>query len=236
MELRRWASAWYSRRRRYRTAVVSAVVAGAGAAALAGLALASSPKTLSVARSVKVKNNAENIVVNARGMTVYTLSGETAHHLKCSSANGCFSVWFPVKAASARAPLSAGHGIKGRLGMVRRDGLHQVTLAGHPLYTFAGDGRRKGKATGDGLVSFGGTWHVIATSSVTTPAGTPTSPTPNDPTSSTTSTTTGSPAPPTTSATTTSPGTTTASDTTTSSATTTASTTTTTSTYTYPYP
>jgi hypothetical protein len=36
-----------------------------------------------------------------------------------------------------------------------------VTLNGHPVYTFLQDGGRRGVATGDGVVAFGGTWHVF---------------------------------------------------------------------------
>jgi hypothetical protein len=39
-----------------------------------------------------------------------------------------------------------------------------VTLAGHPLYTFIVD-TKKNDATGEGIVHFGGTWHVIKSSS-----------------------------------------------------------------------
>ncbi|HTX45529.1 MAG TPA: hypothetical protein VMD48_04580 [Solirubrobacteraceae bacterium] len=40
---------------------------------------------------------------------------------------------------------------------------YQLTLGGRPLYTFAEDGA-SGQANGNGIKSFGGTWHVIATS------------------------------------------------------------------------
>jgi hypothetical protein len=83
-----------------------------------------------------------------------------------------------VKVASARR-LSKAPGINGKLGVWRRDGLLQVTLGGHPLYTFAGDSQRDA-ATGNGIHSFGGTWHVIkttATGATTTPTA-PAAPTP----------------------------------------------------------
>jgi hypothetical protein len=36
-----------------------------------------------------------------------------------------------------------------------------VTLNGHPIYTFAEDGGRRGRAEGDGIRNFGGVWHVF---------------------------------------------------------------------------
>jgi predicted lipoprotein with Yx(FWY)xxD motif len=136
--------------------------------------------TLQIANgaSVNGQTSPENLLTNASGSAVYTLSGDSIHHAKCTAANGCFKVWRPVKVASARR-LSKAPGINGKLGVWRRDGLLQVTLGGHPLYTFAGDSQRDA-ATGNGIHSFGGTWHVIktnATGATTTPTA-PAAPTP----------------------------------------------------------
>jgi predicted lipoprotein with Yx(FWY)xxD motif len=154
-------------RRRAAYAAVSLVAGfgGVGAAALAGLASAKSPTTLGIAKNVPVKSNTENVVVNGHGVTVYTLSGDTARHLECTRANTCFQFWFPVRASSARAKLTAANGIKGKLGKLHRNGFYQVTLGGHPLYTFLGDAAKQRHATGEGIASFGGTWHVIAVKS-----------------------------------------------------------------------
>jgi hypothetical protein len=64
--------------------------------------------------------------------------------------------------------VTAAKGIKGKLGVLHRSGFFQVTLNGHPLYTFKLDNAKKGNTTGEGIVSFGGTWHVIAVGSTTT--------------------------------------------------------------------
>jgi predicted lipoprotein with Yx(FWY)xxD motif len=147
-------------------------LAGFGVAALTGLALAKS-FTLTVDKNVKVAGKTENVVANSHGVVVYTLSGETTHHLLCTKAKGCLAFWFPVKATTK---LTAAPGIKGKLGRLHRDGLVQVTLSGHPLYTFKLDGGKKNVATGEGIPSFGGTWHVIVvkSSSHTTSTGTTT--------------------------------------------------------------
>jgi predicted lipoprotein with Yx(FWY)xxD motif len=39
----------------------------------------------------------------------------------------------------------------------------QVTYAGHPLYTFAGD-KSAGQTTGEGLTNFGAGWYALAAS------------------------------------------------------------------------
>ncbi len=176
----------------YATASLVAGLAGVGVATWAGLASAKSPTTLSIAKNVPVKSAIDNVVVNLHGVTVYTLSGESARHLKCTKANTCLDFWFPVKASSAKAKLSAAQGIKGKLGKLHRNGVYQVTLGGRPLYTFIKDHAKQGSATGEGIVSFGGTWHVIAvkSSSPKTTPTTPTTPTTTPTTSTTTTTTT----------------------------------------------
>lgn len=137
------------------------------AAALVGVAIART-FTLQIAKNAKVTNQSgttktEKIVVNPHGFALYTLSGDSKSHPKCTSANGCFLFWPPLKVSSAKH-VSKAPGIKGKLGVWHRDGFFQVTLAGHPLYRYAGD-THSHHATGEGVVSFGGTWHVR------TPAG-----------------------------------------------------------------
>jgi hypothetical protein len=65
----------------------------------------------------------------------------------------CLSIW--PKATSAGKPR-AGTGVKaGKLG---RTAGHQVTYAGHRLYYFMVSPT---SPSGDGAVSFGGTWKLI---------------------------------------------------------------------------
>jgi predicted lipoprotein with Yx(FWY)xxD motif len=155
-----------------------AAIVGLATAGLVGVAFAKT-FTLHVVRNATVMNTAgttkhESIVVNPRGRAVYALSGDSQHHPECTKASGCFKFWPPVTVSSAKK-LNKGPGVAGRLGVWHRNGLVQVTLAGHPLYAFAADAH-KGLATGEGLRSFGGTWHVIKASAAkpgttTTPAG-----------------------------------------------------------------
>jgi predicted lipoprotein with Yx(FWY)xxD motif len=175
------------RLRRVHVAVVVAAIAGLASAALVGLAVART-LTLQVANRASVTNQSgstktEAIVINGKGRAVYTLSGDTTRHPKCTKANGCFSFWPPVTVASTKS-VSKASKVKGRLGTFKRNGIIQVTLGGHPLYTFSND-HQKHHATGEGVNGFGGIWHVIKaagasapSSSTTTSTATSTSPYP----------------------------------------------------------
>ena len=173
-------------------AAIIAATAGFASAVLVGVAFAKT-FTLQVAKNARVTNQSgatttENIAVTSRGFAVYTLTGDSKSHPKCTKANGCFSFWPPVKVSSPKQ-LRKAAGIRGRLGVWQRDGFFQATLAGHPLYRYAGDSQRR-SATGEGVVGFGGTWHVqTAAGSTTGSAGTP-APTPTMTTTTTTTTTT----------------------------------------------
>jgi predicted lipoprotein with Yx(FWY)xxD motif len=173
----------------------------AAAAILAVTALAASPKsskagTLNVGHSVAVGTKHESIAVNAHGAAVYELLPETTKHLLCTTASGCPKFWPPVT-VSEGAKITKGAGLKGKVGSFTHNGITQLTLNGHPLYTFALD-KVKGTAKGDGLMSFGGTWHVFkegqsqSTNSTSTPAPMPGPTGYTAPTSSATTTTTAS--------------------------------------------
>jgi len=131
------------------------LIAVAGLLAITALAVANA-STVGVG-TAEVKGHKEPVAVNARGVTVYELAPESARHLVCTS-SACLSVWPPVKASGR---LTKAAGVTGKLGTVKRKGFTQVTLNGHPLYTFVEDGGRRGKAEGDGINNFGGVWHVF---------------------------------------------------------------------------
>ncbi len=137
-----------------------AAVAGFGVAGLIGVAVAKS-FTLGVGKNVMVGSKHENVATSG-GHAVYDLTGDSKQHPECTMASGCYAFWPPVKVSSAKH-LSKASGIKGKLGVWRHDGFNQVTLNGHPLYRYAGDSS-KTKATGEGIKTFGGTWHVVKAS------------------------------------------------------------------------
>ena len=140
------------------TALIVAALAGAALAALAGMALAKTKPTVSTAHNASL---GRTILVDGRGLSVYTLSGETTHHLKCTKAKGCFAFWPPDTVKSSKTKLSLPAGVKGKLTLLHRDGFSQLVLSGHPLYRYAPDGSVKGHAFGEAIVSFGGTWHTV---------------------------------------------------------------------------
>jgi predicted lipoprotein with Yx(FWY)xxD motif len=73
----------------------------------------------------------------------------------------------------APTPLPASlPGVTGQLGTTARDGgEHQLTVAGHPVYTFAGDAA-PGQTNGQNQNLNGGVWTVLSG------AGAPVTPTP----------------------------------------------------------
>jgi predicted lipoprotein with Yx(FWY)xxD motif len=166
--------------------ILAAVVAGVATAALAGLAVAKS-FTLNVGKNAKVTNfnthatTTENVATNSKGFVTYTLSGDSKQHPKCTKANGCLGFWPPVKVKSSSTKnLSKASAIKGRFGIWKRNGFNQVTLNGHPLYTFSMD-TKKNTAGGEALKTFGGTWHVVKSSQQSNGSGTSPSPPPMQP-------------------------------------------------------
>jgi predicted lipoprotein with Yx(FWY)xxD motif len=82
------------------------------------------------------------ILVNAHGFSLYFLKGETSRHLLCTSAQ-CLKFWPPVYLPSGVTTPTVGKSISmAKLGTVMRPGGKlQVTYAGWPLYTFAGDAK-----------------------------------------------------------------------------------------------
>ena len=85
----------HRRLRRFHVAIVVAALAGLASAAMVGLAVAKT-LTLQVAKGASVTNfnthatTKEAVVTNSKGRVVYTLSGDTTAHPKCTKANGCF--------------------------------------------------------------------------------------------------------------------------------------------------
>jgi predicted lipoprotein with Yx(FWY)xxD motif len=109
------------------------------------------------------------ILVDGKGMTIYLFAPDKAGKSVCNGS--CATYWPPVP-APATMPSSL-PGVTGMLGTTTRDdGSSQLTVAGHPLYTYAGD-QKPGQAKGQNQDINGGLWTVVAAdgSSVTTSAG-----------------------------------------------------------------
>jgi predicted lipoprotein with Yx(FWY)xxD motif len=147
-----------------------ATVATLAAGSLTSLALAAGvPPTLSAVSNSTLH---KGVVVDAHGRTVYMLSPETSRHLLCKS-RACFALWPPVTVRSRSVRLTVGHGVQGHLSLLRRsDGKLQVTLRGMPLYRYSGDSA-KDQVNGEGIKSFGGTWHAVRAAQTAAPAPMP---------------------------------------------------------------
>ena len=137
------------------------LVAALAVASMSAVAIAAGTHTLATGKA-SVSGKTKTVVVNAHGVTLYTLSSETARHLKCTP-SVCLSTWPPYK-VTAGAKLTKTSAIRGSIGRLHRirAKFYQVTLNGRPLYTFVRDAAKKGSAKGQGITAFGGTWHVVS--------------------------------------------------------------------------
>jgi predicted lipoprotein with Yx(FWY)xxD motif len=98
------------------------------------------------------------IIVNNQGRTVYVFANDKSSASTCTGA--CAANW-PFVPAPASLPASL-PGVTGKLGTTTRaGGARQLTVAGHPVYTFAGDSAA-GQTNGQGVVLDGGLWTVVS--------------------------------------------------------------------------
>ncbi len=115
------------------------------------------------------------IVVNDQGRTLYLFAADTPGHSACTGA--CLQYW-PLVPAPSTLPTSL-PGITGTIGVLdRSDGSKQLTLAGWPLYTYAGDSG-PGATSGEGLNLSGGLWWAVSPSGTAAKPGAATSPSPS---------------------------------------------------------
>ena len=145
------------------------------AAVLATAALGKTSKP--IVKALRNSAQGKTIVADAKGLTLYRLSPETGTHLLCKSSD-CLSAWPPLTVKSRYTKLVAGPGVHGKLALVSRGKRgFQVTLRGKPLYRYVGDSR-KGTVSGEGITSFGGTWHTVSAGTAAAPPKTPAEPAP----------------------------------------------------------
>jgi predicted lipoprotein with Yx(FWY)xxD motif len=158
--------------------VVAVVAAGGGAAA--STQVAGSRTNARTATIVKLRaTSLGKVLVDSRGRTLYLLTADGKNKSTCYGQ--CTSFWPPLLTTGKP---KAGVSVKASLLRVtmRRDGKHQVTYAGHPLYRFVQDAKA-GQTHGEGVSAFGGEWYVLSAAgakvepkaeSTTTPTGTTT--------------------------------------------------------------
>ncbi|MEQ4205195.1 hypothetical protein [Actinopolymorpha sp. B9G3] len=124
--------------------------------------------------AVRVVNAPEigKIVADAKGMPLYVNDLDTGRKIACGGE--CAMTWRPFAVASAAVPLKL-RGVNGSFGTVKRsNGTFQLTLTGHPVYTYTKEGTR-GTAKGNGMTdTYQGrkfTWHVVTATGRVEPAG-----------------------------------------------------------------
>ncbi|HEY2214764.1 MAG TPA: hypothetical protein VGH31_06890 [Acidimicrobiales bacterium] len=102
------------------------------------------------------------VLVDQEGYVLYLLTADSPTSSNCTSLL-CNTVWPAVLASGGGV---AGSGVQqSLLGTLRLpDGTTQVTYAGHPLYTYVGDGM-PAQTAGQGISSFGGIWWVLSAAS-----------------------------------------------------------------------
>jgi len=128
------------------------------------------------AATVKSASNAtlgETVLVDAQGMTLYSLSAEQGGKFICTGS--CLQTWHPL-VASGGTPSGA----VGSLGTIKRpEGSEQVTYKGMPVYTFAQD-QGPGEANGQGIKDVG-TWSAVSVAPATATSSTATAPASSSP-------------------------------------------------------
>jgi predicted lipoprotein with Yx(FWY)xxD motif len=142
-------------------------------AAFAVAAHGSNSGTVRVVMTAKNKTLGKTILVNLRGLTLYSLSAERHGRFICKN-SACLALWKPLVVAKGVKPT----GVRGLATIRRPDGRIQVTYRGGPLYRFTGDHKR-GDVKGNGFKDVG-TWRVVvvggsgSTTTTTTTAPPPT--------------------------------------------------------------
>jgi predicted lipoprotein with Yx(FWY)xxD motif len=134
-----------------------AVIAAIGA----GAAMAATSATNSSAPSVKTVASAKygTVLVSASGRMLYRYTIDSKGVNRCTTNATCNKYWLPLLVKATAKP-TAGAGVKASLlGTIKAKaaGMLQVTYAGFPLYTFAGD-TKAGQVNGEG---FQKQWYVV---------------------------------------------------------------------------
>jgi predicted lipoprotein with Yx(FWY)xxD motif len=131
------------------------------AALLAGTLAVPAPAGAHAVRAKLVLRHTQlgTILARGDGFTVYVFTHDQRNKDMCQNIPGCTNVW-PALTSSGRA--LAGRGVRsGLIGTIRlKDGAKQVTYAGHPLYTYIGDGGPR-QTSYVNFFEFGGHWLAL---------------------------------------------------------------------------
>lgn len=111
----------------------------------------SGPAAISVASAQGVGK----VIVDSEGFTLYYFEKDKGGQSACYGA--CAKAWPPY----AGTPKVEGGAMSSETGTTKRnDGTVQVTYAGWPLYTYAGDSK-PGEANGTDSKAFGASWYPL---------------------------------------------------------------------------
>jgi predicted lipoprotein with Yx(FWY)xxD motif len=142
--------------------------------------------------TTKTDSKLGTILADGNGMTLYTLTSG-GKPIACNAT--CAGVWPPLGLPSGVTAPTGAAGITDLGTAAGADGTMLITHQGLPLYRFSGD-RSSADASGEGLQSFGGIWHVAkvqgASTATTSRGGTVTTTPTTRGSASTTPTTSGS--------------------------------------------
>jgi predicted lipoprotein with Yx(FWY)xxD motif len=132
---------------------------GASSTPSYGAAPPSTSNSSGAASAVSTKTSSlGTFLVDAKGRTLYLWDADKGSMSTCTAA--CAQAWPPLTTTST--PNASGAVKASLLGTTKRpDGSREVTYAGHPLYTFAGD-TQPGQTTGEGSNGFGAPWWVVS--------------------------------------------------------------------------
>lgn len=95
--------------------------------------------------------------VAPNGRTLYLLTSDKNGKTTCTGS--CLQEWPPVMVTTA-SPKADG---VSNLGTLMRGSNMQLTIGGHPVYTYSGDAKA-GDVNGEGIKDFGGIWYAVSPS------------------------------------------------------------------------
>lgn len=149
------------------TATPTPAASSAAAATSSSAGSSTSSTSAASAAAVKVASTSlGDVVVDAKGMTLYMFTKDTQGSGKSSCSGQCLVAWPPLFADGT----PTADGVTGTLGTIdTADGKKQVTLDGWPLYYYAKD-TKAGDTTGQDV---GKVWFVLdkAGTPIKPPAG-----------------------------------------------------------------
>jgi predicted lipoprotein with Yx(FWY)xxD motif len=109
--------------------------------------------------SVGSASGVGKVIVNSEGMTLYYFQKDQKGSGKSKCEGACAAGWPPL--TTGGEPEAMGGVNASMLGTIERsDGTMQVTYAGWPLYTYAGDSK-PGEDNGTDSKAFGASWYPL---------------------------------------------------------------------------